>query len=54
MVIGQAIKPAIEDFSFRIIAFDRKIKPEDLTLIDCWKCPNCGHSEYLEGEDPPR
>lgn len=54
MVVGQAIKPAVEDFGVRIVAINHTIKPEELTIIDCWKCPNCGHSEYLEGEEPPQ
>lgn len=36
----------------------RYIMPHNSTLknpilIDCWKCPKCGHSEYLCIDDAP-
>lgn len=46
MKMGIAIKPPDHD-GCRIVDlwFTRLIRAEDIELIDCWKCPKCGHSD---------
>ena len=46
MVVGIAIKPSDHD-GCRIVDlwFLRLIRAEDIELIDCWKCPECGYSD---------
>ena len=47
MGIGQAIKPNHEEDAI-YIAPPGYINNDNLELIDVWKCPNCGHSDYIE------
>lgn len=44
MEIGYAIEPMYE-YSARIMPLGRLIQADELKLIDCWKCPSCGHSD---------
>lgn len=44
MKIGQAIK-TLDTNNCRVVEFDVLIKAKDVELIDCLKCPNCGHSD---------
>lgn len=47
MVIGEAIKPAIE-YGARSIVPTAPIKAKDLKVIAVYKCPQCGHSETID------
>ena len=42
--IGIAIDPKPID-GRTIVPFDRILKPEEVKLIDCIKCPKCGWSD---------
>ena len=47
MVIGQAIKPTtVEDVLY--VMPEPYIDNDNLEIIDVWKCPTCGHSEFIE------
>ena len=47
MMVGEAIKPAIECDALTIMPV-APIKFEELEVIPVYKCPKCGHSEYIE------
>jgi RNase P subunit RPR2 len=47
MVIGQAIKPRGDENAIPIVPWGN-ITNETLEIINVWKCPNCGHSEFIE------
>ena len=49
MELGKAIKPNIEEGAL-YVAPPGNITDETLEVIDVWKCPNCGHSEFLDNE----
>jgi hypothetical protein len=46
MVLGQVIKPAEEDGCIYLLPVD-PINARTLEIITCWKCPECGHSDYI-------
>ena len=48
MKIGIAIKTQPDELARCIMHIDRTIKAEDVTIENCWKCPNCGFSEDLK------
>jgi hypothetical protein len=50
MVIGQAINPYNQGIPFSFFT-PPPIKIDTLELIDCWKCPKCGRSDYLEKDN---
>lgn len=43
--MGIAIDPKGEANSRYIVPFDRVLKPDEVKLIDCIKCPKCGWSD---------
>ena len=45
MEIGQAIKPNYDPNAFYIAPVGYDSSPE---IIECWKCPKCGFSEFLD------
>jgi hypothetical protein len=47
MVIGQAINPGYDENALYIAPVGN-ITNDTLELIDVWKCPKCGHQEYIE------
>lgn len=47
MVIGDAIKPRGMEGALSIAPLGY-INHEDLEIIKVWKCPKCGHSDYIE------
>ena len=49
MTIGFAIKPAIEENALTIMPV-APITAQELQFITVYKCPNCGHSEYINNE----
>ena len=52
MGFGAAIKPNREEGAL-YVANPGNIRNEDLEMIKVWKCPECGHTEYIE-EDHAR
>ena len=53
MKIGFAIEPRFHGNARGIMPFDQTMKVDEIKIMDCWKCPECGHSEdykmfYLE------
>ena len=50
MMVGNAIDPLREEHAL-YIAPGTQITNETLKLIKVWKCPKCGHSEKMEGDD---
>lgn len=47
MIFGRAIKPNIEEGA-RYIAPPGAINNDTLEIIEVYKCPKCGHSEFIE------
>lgn len=47
MKIGKAIKPN-RDENVIYIVDSGLIKNAHEHMIDVWKCPNCGYTEYLD------
>ena len=47
MVIGDAIKPNGEEGHLYIAPLGY-INNDNLEIIKVWKCPACGHSDYIE------
>jgi hypothetical protein len=47
MTIGKAIKPNGEEGAI-YVAPPANINNDTLELIEVWKCPKCGHSEYIK------
>ena len=47
MVIGDAIKPRGMEGALSIAPLGY-INHKDLEIIKVWKCPKCGHSDYIE------
>lgn len=45
MKIGQAIKTEPSSLCLAIKSFFSLIRAEDLKIINCYKCPKCGHSD---------
>jgi ssDNA-binding Zn-finger/Zn-ribbon topoisomerase 1 len=50
MVIGQAISPHNREIRW-CFGSQPPIKIDTLELIDCWKCPKCGQSDYIEKDN---
>jgi hypothetical protein len=47
MVIGDAINPRYDENAL-YIAPQGTINNDNLEIIKVWKCPKCGHSDYIE------
>lgn len=47
MRFGEAIKPAIEYGAKSFAPINQILKPNEIEIIKCFKCPICGHSEEL-------
>jgi len=47
MHIGQVIDPFRPENAF-VDPAPAPINNDTLVMKDCWKCPTCGHSEWLE------
>lgn len=45
MVPGKAIEPKIRERSCRVAYIDPTLSPGEVKIIDCLKCPMCGHSD---------
>lgn len=45
MKIGFAIEPRFHGNARGIMQFDQTMKADEIKIMDCWKCPECGHSE---------
>ena len=50
MVIGEVIDPHYDENSFYIAPVG-SVTNDTLELIKCWKCPDCGHSDYIESAE---
>ncbi len=47
MVVGEAINPGYDESALYIMPV-ANITYKDLEIILVWKCPECGHSEFIE------
>lgn len=47
MVKGKAIDPKYDEHA-RYIVGTHPLKHKEVELIDVWKCPACGHTEYID------
>lgn len=45
MDFGKAIDPGYRDGSIYIAPIRRILNTHEIRLIDCFKCPKCGHSD---------
>lgn len=49
MVKSKAIRPKLDDpYARYIVQPDLVLKPHEIRLIDCLKCPICGYSDATE------
>ncbi len=49
MKLGEVIDPLAS--SFTMAAGRNTITQQTLKILVCYKCPNCGHSEYLDDKN---
>ena len=49
MKIGFAIAPKFTGNERSIMSLNQSMKIDEIKIIDCWKCPLCGHSDDGKG-----
>ena len=50
MTIGLVIDPRYEENGLPVTG-RLPITAENMDIVNCWKCPRCGHSEFLSQDD---
>jgi hypothetical protein len=53
MEMGTAIRSNADRMAMLGIAYGGDPDPykwDTLDVVKCWKCPKCGHSEYLDND----
>jgi hypothetical protein len=45
MKIGFAIEPRFHGNCRCVMAFNQTMTINDIKIIECWKCPECGYSD---------
>jgi rubrerythrin len=47
MIIGEAINPREREGALYVVP-PGNITNDTLEIIEVWKCPKCGHSEFID------